>query len=57
MLDGVVIFRLLFNFSAGGFKLFFNEDKLSLMTPKQVLGLESVDGAKINKAPKFINYE
>ena len=42
---------------AGGFKLFFNEDKPSLMTPKQVLGLESIDGVKINEAPVFINYE
>jgi hypothetical protein len=42
---------------AGGFKLFFNEDKPSMMTPKQVLGMEQVDGARINVTPKFINYE
>ena len=42
---------------AGGFKLFFNEDKPRLMTPKQVLGLESVSGVKIKEMPKFINYQ
>lgn len=41
---------------AGGFKLFFNEDN-PLMTPKQVLGLESVHGARIKHQPKFINYQ
>ncbi len=43
---------------AGGFKLFFQEDKPSLMTPKQVLGMEPVKGgSKVNAAPKFINYQ
>ena len=42
---------------AGGFKLFFDEDKPRLMTPKQVLGLESVSGVKIKEMPKFINYQ
>ena len=42
---------------AGGFKLFFNEDKPRLMTPKQVLGLESVSGVKMKEMPKFINYQ
>ncbi len=43
---------------AGGFKLFFQEDKPSLMTPKQVLGMESVKGGvKIKEAPKYINYQ
>jgi len=42
---------------AGGFKLFFNEDTPRLMTPKQVMGLESVSGTKIKHAPKFINYQ
>lgn len=42
---------------AGGFKLFFGEDKPRLMTPKQVLGLESVSGVKIKEMPKFINYQ
>ena len=42
---------------AGGFKLFFGEDKPHLMTPKQVLGLESVNGGKVKEMPKFINYQ
>ena len=43
---------------AGGFKLFFQEDKPSLMTPKQVLGMEPVKGgSKIKAAPRFINYQ
>ncbi len=42
---------------AGGFKLFFNEDKPVLMTPKQVLGMESVDGVRIKEAPRYINYQ
>ena len=43
--------------ASGGFKLFFNEDKPIMMTPKQVLGIESVDGAKIKTPPKYINYQ
>lgn len=42
---------------AGGFKLFFAEDKPRLMTPKEVLGLKSVNGVKIKEMPKFINYQ
>jgi len=42
---------------ASGFKLFFKQDKPYLMTPKQVLGLESVHGKKIKEAPKYINYQ
>ncbi len=42
---------------AGGFKLFFKEDKPSMMTPKQVLGMESVGKIKINEPPKFINFQ
>jgi hypothetical protein len=42
---------------AGGFKLFFDEDKPHLMTPRQVLGLESVSGVKVKEMPKFINYQ
>lgn len=42
---------------AGGFKLFFNEDKPSLLTPKQVLGMDPVDNIKINEPPKYINYQ
>jgi len=42
---------------AGGFKLFFNEDKPRLMTPRQVLGLASTQGRKIKRAPQFISYQ
>jgi hypothetical protein len=42
---------------AGGFKLFFLEDKPSMMTPKQVLGMESVGNTKIKEPPKYINYQ
>ena len=41
---------------AGGFKLFFKEDH-PLMTPKQVMGLESAQGARVKYPPKFINYQ
>jgi len=42
---------------ASGFKLFFNQDKPYLMTPKQVLGLKSVNGERIRETPKYINYQ
>ena len=42
---------------AGGFKLFFSEDKPSMMTPREVMGMDKVGKIKINKAPKFINYQ
>ncbi len=42
---------------AGGFKLFFDEDKPRLMTPKQVMGLASTQGRKIRRAPQFISYQ
>ena len=42
---------------AGGFKLFFREDKPSMMTPRQVLGMDPVGKIKINEAPKYINYQ
>ncbi len=42
---------------ASGFKLFFNQDKPYLMTPKQVLGLESVNGVRIKETPRYINYQ
>ena len=42
---------------AGGFKLFFKEDKPSLMTPKQVLGMEPVGSTKINVPPQYINFQ
>ena len=41
---------------AGGFKLFFKEDH-PMMTPKQVMGLEHAQGAKIKYPPKLINYQ
>jgi len=41
---------------AGGFKLFFKEDH-PMMTPKQVMGIEHAQGAKINHPPKLINYQ
>jgi len=42
---------------AGGFKLFFREDKPSMMTPAQVMGMDPVGKIKINEAPKYINYQ
>ena len=42
---------------ASGFKLFFRQDKPYLMTPKQVLGLESVHSKRIRETPKYINYQ
>ena len=42
---------------AGGFKLFFREDKPSMMTPGQVMGMDPVGNIKINEAPKYINYQ
>lgn len=42
---------------AGGFKLFFGEDKPRLMTPKEVMGLEAVNSTRVKEAPKFINYQ
>ena len=41
---------------AGGFKLFFREDH-PLMTPKQVMGMERVEGVRIKYPPKYINYQ
>ena len=41
---------------AGGFKLFFKEDH-PMMTPKQVMGMEPVQGTKIKYTPKYINYQ
>ena len=42
---------------AGGFKLFFREDKPTMMTPKQVLGLDPVGKTKIMEPPQYINYQ
>jgi hypothetical protein len=41
---------------AGGFKLFFHEDH-PMMTPRQVMGMERAQGAKIKYPPKLINYQ
>ena len=41
----------------GGFKLFFREDKPEMMTPTQVLGMESVSESKISDPPRYINYQ
>ena len=41
---------------AGGFKLFFREDH-PMMTPRQVMGLERVQGRKIKYPPKVITYQ
>jgi len=43
--------------ASGGFKLFFLEDKPVLMSPKQVLGMETVSKSKINIPPRYINYQ
>jgi hypothetical protein len=42
---------------SGGFKLFFQEDKPTMMTPKQVLGLEQVGKTSIKQPPAYINYQ
>lgn len=42
---------------AGGFKLFFDEDKPELMTPRQVLGMDPVGNTKIEVPPRYINYQ
>lgn len=43
--------------AAGGFKLFFREDKPSMMTPKQVLGMDPVGKTRIKEPPRYINYQ
>ncbi len=42
---------------AGGFNLFSQEDKPSLLTPKQVLGMEDVGNTRIKEPPRYINYQ
>jgi hypothetical protein len=42
---------------AGGFKLFFHEDKPSMMTPRQVLGMDPVGNTMIKDPPQYINYQ
>ena len=41
---------------AGGFKVFYKQDK-PRMTPKQVLGLESVSNHRVRDMPKIITYQ
>jgi hypothetical protein len=43
--------------AAGGFKLFFQEDKPTMMTPKQVLGIDPVGKSRIKIPPRYINYQ
>ena len=40
----------------GGFKVFLKEDK-PVMTPRQVLGLESIQNAKVRDMPRVITYQ
>jgi len=42
---------------AGGFKLFFQEDKPEIMTPRQVLGMDPVGKTRIKAPPSYINYQ
>ena len=42
---------------AGGFKLFFQEDKPAMMTPGQVMALDPVGKSKIGVPPTYINYQ
>lgn len=39
-----------------GFKIFYKSDKKPIMTPKQILGLESIKDRKIKLKPFYINY-
>lgn len=39
-----------------GFKIFYKNDKKPLMTPKQILGLESIGTRNIKRQPYYINY-
>jgi hypothetical protein len=43
--------------ASGGFKLFFQEDKPTLMTPRQVLGMDPIGKTGIKEAPRYINYQ
>jgi len=42
---------------AGGFKLFLQEDKPEMMTPRQVLGIDLVGKSRIKVQPGYINYQ
>ncbi|MFV0562426.1 hypothetical protein [Malaciobacter mytili] len=44
------------NKAIGGFKIFYNNDKKPLMTPKQIMGLEPVGTQKIMVKPYYINF-
>lgn len=44
------------NKAVGGFKIFYNNDKKPIMTPKQIMGLEPVGNQKIMVKPYYINY-
>jgi len=39
-----------------GFKIFYNNDIKPLMTPRQILGLDSVGSKNIKRQPYYINY-
>lgn len=57
----IKIYNALYNEDAqkvakGGFKIFFKNDKKPLMTPKQILGMESVKSSQIRTKPYYINY-
>jgi hypothetical protein len=43
--------------SAGGLKLFFQEDKPTMMSPTQVLGMAAVGKSRIKEPPRYINYQ
>ncbi len=43
--------------ASGGFKLFFQEDKPTMMTPRHVLGMDPVGKNSIEHPPKYINYQ
>jgi hypothetical protein len=43
--------------SAGGFKLFFQEDKPRMLTPKQALGIDPVGDRRLERPPLYINYQ
>ncbi|RXK00171.1 hypothetical protein CRU98_03170 [Arcobacter sp. CECT 8986] len=44
------------NKAEGGFKIFYNNDKKPIMTPKQIMGIEPVGNQKIMVKPYYINY-
>jgi len=42
---------------SGGLKLFFNEDKPVMLTPRQVMGMEDIGNARILEPPIYINFQ